>query len=96
MELSPADRELLTRVARGLPLTRRPFFDIARELGRTEDEVLSRLQALRQVGAIKRFGLVVRHHELGYDANAMVVWDIADVMVDALGRRMAELPYVTL
>ena len=29
-------------------------------------------------GVIKRFGVVVRHHELGYRANAMVVWDVPD------------------
>ena len=27
---------------------------------------------------LKRFGVVVRHHELGYRANAMVVWDVPD------------------
>jgi DNA-binding Lrp family transcriptional regulator len=29
-------------------------------------------------GIIKRFGVVVRHHELGYTANAMLVHDIPD------------------
>ncbi|MBL8700225.1 MAG: AsnC family protein [Alphaproteobacteria bacterium] len=96
MELSAADRELLAHVASGLPLTRRPFFELARKLGRTEDEVIARLRALREAGAIKRLGLVVRHRELGYSANAMVVWDVPDDRVDAIGARMCGFPFVTL
>ena len=96
MELSAADRDLLAHVARGLPLTRRPFFEVARALGRTEDDVIDRLRVLRGSGAIKRLGLVVRHRELGYDANAMVVWDVPDDRVDTLGARMRDFQFVTL
>lgn len=96
MELSAPDRELLAHVAHGLPLTRRPFFEVARALGRTEDDVIDRLRALRASGAIKRLGLVVRHRELGYGANAMVVWDVPDGRVDALGARMCGFSFVTL
>jgi DNA-binding Lrp family transcriptional regulator len=45
---------------------------------------------------IKRFGVVVRHHELGYRANAMVVFDLPDGVVDGIGARLAEEPGVTL
>ena len=47
-------------------------------------------------GLIKRFGIVVRHHELGYTANAMCIWDVPDVQVGALGRRLAAASGVTL
>jgi DNA-binding Lrp family transcriptional regulator len=38
---------------------------------------------------IKRFGVVVRHHELGYRANAMVVFDVPDAEVDRIGAQLA-------
>ena len=51
-------------------------------------------------GVIKRFGVVVRHRELGYRANAMCVWDVPDApdagTVDALGEALAREPGVTL
>ena len=96
MALSDLDRALLHRIADGLALTPRPFAEIARDLDTTEDEVIARVRALRASGAIKRLGLVVRHRELGYAANAMVVFDIPDDDVDAIGARMAALPFVTL
>ena len=45
---------------------------------------------------IKRFGVVVRHHELGYTANAMVVWDIPDHQVESIGQLLAKDQAVSL
>ena len=47
-------------------------------------------------GILKRFGVVVRHHELGYTANAMCVWAVPEGEVSALGERLAAEPGVTL
>lgn len=38
----------------------------------------------------------MRHQELGYRANAMVVWDLPDGEVDAIGARIGTIPFVTL
>jgi hypothetical protein len=58
--------------------------------------VIERIDALLAQGAIKRLGVVVRHQELGYRANAMVVWDLPDPVVDPLGARIGTIPFVTL
>ncbi len=39
---------------------------------------------------------MVRHRELGYRANAMVVWDVPDAEVATVGRVFAGYPFVTL
>ncbi len=96
MELSALDRFLLARLADGLPITSRPYADLATSLGLGEEEVIARVGALIRDGTIRRFGVIVRHRELGYRANAMVVWDAPADRVDAAGRQLAELPYVTL
>lgn len=96
MELNDIDRELLVCAANGLDLVERPFAAIARAVGLGEDEAIARLRTLRDAGAIKRLGLVVRHRELGYRANAMAVWDLPEDRVDAVGQRMAAFPFVTL
>jgi DNA-binding Lrp family transcriptional regulator len=96
MELSETDRRLIAAVQGGLPLDCHPFARVAEQAGVSEQEAISRLDALMRLGLIKRFGIVVRHHELGYRANAMTVWDIPDHQVDEVGRRMAEVPCVTL
>lgn len=90
------DRPLASLVEDGLPLAQRPFDPWAEALGTTPEDVLSRLQAWLANGTLKRFGVVVRHHELGYDANAMTVFDVPDELVDRCGEALATIPGVTL
>ncbi|AXS80615.1 Lrp/AsnC family transcriptional regulator [Dechloromonas sp. HYN0024] len=94
--IDEAERRLVSVLQEGLPLFIRPFALIAERIGVSEPEVLGRIRRWLEEGAIKRFGVVVRHHELGYRANAMLVHNIADDRVSAIGRALAEEPSVTL
>jgi DNA-binding Lrp family transcriptional regulator len=95
-QLSAEDRALIKIVQHGLPLVSRPYADIAERLATTEQDVLQRLQKLINNGSIKRYGVVVRHRELGYKANGMVVWDVPDDRVSELGSCIGKFPSVTL
>ena len=94
--IGEAERRLVSVLQEGLPLFMRPFALIAERIGASENEVMSRIGSWLEDGAIKRFGVVVRHRELGYTANAMLVHDIPDARVGELGRALAEEPAVTL
>ncbi len=88
--------DLIEAIQAGLPLVPRPYREIADRLGCTETEVIDRLRDMLDCGIIKRLGVVVRHHELGYRANAMVVWDVPDEQVDRIGRQLGDQDCVTL
>ena len=94
--VEPADHALAALVEAGLPLVPEPFADWARALGCTTADVLARIQTWLDAGTLRRFGLVVRHHEVGFSANAMTVFDIDDAQVDAFGERLATQPGITL
>ncbi len=94
--LDERDRALVRAVQGGLPLVPRPYAAVAAAAGMSEAEVISRLRRLAERGVIRRLGVVVRHRELGYTANAMVVWDVPDDRVAELGRCLAAYPFVTL
>ncbi len=96
MVMTDQDKALLAAIENGLPLTPRPYAEIADRLGWEEERVIERLRHLTADGSIKRFGVIVRHHELGYRANAMTVFDIDDTDVETAGTTLAALPYVTL
>ena len=96
LQLNEKDRALIKNVEHGLPIVSRPYAQIARKLDCTEQDVISRLQHLINNGAIKRYGVVVRHKELGYTANGMVVWNIPDDRVDELGICIGKYACVTL
>ena len=90
------DRRLLAALEPGLALETRPYARLADALGTTEERVLERLAVLQADGTISRFGVVVRHHELGYRANAMVVWQVPKSDVAAAGQTLTALPFVRL
>jgi DNA-binding Lrp family transcriptional regulator len=96
MVLTGKDRELVAAIQGGLPLVAKPYAAIATQLGLSEDEVMLRLQVLQSAGLIKRMGVVVRHRALGYNANAMVVWDVEDADVERIGGLLAGESCVTL
>ncbi|MCW8928657.1 MAG: AsnC family transcriptional regulator [Gammaproteobacteria bacterium] len=96
MALDILDQKLIAAIQDGLEFTSKPFVHIASQLGISEQKVLNRLEQLKENGTIKRLGVVVKHRELGFKANAMVVWDIPDHRVAEIAQRIASFECVTL
>jgi DNA-binding Lrp family transcriptional regulator len=94
--LSARDRAVVAALEAGLPLVPHPYTAIARRVDIDVAEVIARIAAWQASGVIRRFGIVVRHHELGYRANAMAVWDVPDEAVARYGRALAQEASVTL
>jgi len=94
--LDAGDYALVAALEAGLVLTPHPYAELGTRCGLAEAEVLARIQRLLTLGVIRRFGVVVRHRELGFTANAMVVWDIPDAEVERVGRKLATQAGITL
>ncbi|SMB28492.1 Protein NirH [Sterolibacterium denitrificans] len=89
------DRRLIKATQGGLPLVARPYDALAQQLGMSGGEVRQRLQRLLDCGVIRRIGAVPNHYAIGYTANGMSVWDVADESIDALGQAVGQLAFVT-
>lgn len=88
-------RPLILATQAGLPLTLQPYHAIAAQLGTDAAAVIADLQVLLDAGAIRRIGVVPNHYRIGYAANGMTVWDVADEKVDELGEQIGVLEFVT-
>ena len=95
MKLSADDRRLIEATQAGLPLVSKPYVHIANSLGMTPEWVQERLSQMLADGVIRRIGAVHNHFKLGFTANGMSVWDVADDQVDALGEQIGSLPGVS-
>jgi siroheme decarboxylase len=93
---SEEQRRLIAALQDGLELVARPYAALGERAGLSESGVIAQLQIWIDRGDIRRFGVVVRHLELGWAANAMCAWDVPDAMVRSLGERLASQPEVTL
>ncbi|MCW8905217.1 siroheme decarboxylase subunit beta [Sedimenticola sp.] len=96
MVLNDQDYRLIAEIQGGLPLTSHPYAEIGERIGLDEKTVIKRIDAMLESGIIKRLGIVVRHHELGYTANAMVVWDVPDERLNEVGEKLGALDCITL
>ena len=94
--ISKPDQLLIEAIQDGLPLVSRPYAMIGKQVGMSEMEVIKRLSHLLETEVIKRLGVVVYHRKLGYRANAMVVWDVANAQVDSVGQQISQFDFVTL
>lgn len=95
MQLTDFDRELIAATQSGLPLVSRPYEAVGAMLGVSGERVRERLAQMLDEGLIRRIGAVPNHYRLGYMANGMTVWDVADERIDELGERIGALPAVS-
>ena len=94
MDLTKSHRRVLTAIQRGLPLTSRPFSVIGKWLDLSEDRVLETFRSLINGNIIRRFGIVIRQHEFGYRANAMVAWELPEETVDGIRGEISKFAFV--
>lgn len=90
------DYRLIAAVQAGLPIAARPYAAIGEKLAIAEQEVIERLARLKSLGLIKRWGVVVKHRQLGYRANAMIVMNVPDARVGEIGALISQQPCVNL
>jgi len=96
MVLNELDAKLIAEIQGGLPLVSHPYAEVGKRIGLSEQDVMQRISSMVESGIIKRLGVVVRHHELGYTANAMVVWDVPEERLEEVGEKIGSQSCVTL
>ncbi len=93
--LTDLDKKIIASIQEDLPITARPFRDIARRLGIAEEALLDALRRLSARGIIRRFGATLRHQRTGYRANAMAAWQVEEERIAVVGRIMADFRQVS-
>lgn len=93
---SDDERRAVAALADGLEAVERPFAAPAERLGLSEADLLALIESARVAGVVKRVGYIVRHRPLGFAANAMCVFDVAEDEVDAVAEAFKGSEAVTL
>jgi DNA-binding Lrp family transcriptional regulator len=93
--LDVVDLAIVRATQAGLPLVPHPYHAVAAAVGTTAGDVIARLERMVASGIIRRIGAVPNHYALGYRANGMSVWDVADEAVRAAGQEVGALPFVS-
>ncbi|MGH8334507.1 MAG: AsnC family protein [Pseudomonas fluorescens] len=95
--LSPKQALALRRhLEGGLPLVARPYQELAERINTDENQVLEQMRQWSEQGLFRRIGLVLHHRALGFTANAMLVLDIPDALIDEVGQRLGRASGINL
>ncbi len=89
------DRALIRATQAGLPFDPQPYARVGEAVGLNEWQVIERFSRLIDKGIVRRIGVVPNHFRLGYNANGMTVWDVADEQAERLGAWVGALDFVS-
>lgn len=95
VQLDETDRAILTIVQDELPLTVRPFDDLAERLGITYEEAMERVQRLHREGVIRRFGPVLETDRVGLSARTLVLMTVPQERMDEVAEIISGFDSVT-
>lgn len=95
MPYDEVDKVILKFIQGDLPVESRPYQGLARELGLTEAEVVSRINHLKEQGIIRRVGAILRHQKAGFAVNAMTAWKVDVSQADGVGKILAGFDQVS-
>ena len=93
--LTDRQKKIIRALQGDIPISERPFADIARSVDISEEDLLETVREFKEKKAIRRFGATLKHQKVGYSANAMSAWNVSSDQVEALGKLLASLPQVT-
>ena len=89
IELSGGDIETIRATQGPMPVVSEPYAPAAERLGTSQDEVLRRLESLRERDGLRRVAAILFHRRAGFSANGMGVWQVPEAEVLETGKRMA-------
>lgn len=78
-----------------IPLKPNPYEELARRLNTSEEELVERISDMKEKGRIRRLGAILRHRQVGYAFNAMVVFKAEPESEDRAGSILAGYKEVT-
>ncbi|UCG11457.1 MAG: AsnC family transcriptional regulator [Deltaproteobacteria bacterium] len=94
-QFTSLEKKIIHELQQDLPVVDRPFAVVAEKLKVSETELLEKIRELIADGTIRRFGATLRHQRSGYDANAMVVWEVESERLDKVGAIFASFREVS-
>jgi DNA-binding Lrp family transcriptional regulator len=95
VELTERDKEFIRELQKDLAVVPEPFKELAHNLGITTDRLFAKAKEYENIGIMRRFAAILRHRDVGFVANGMVVWHVPEEKIDEVGFRLAAFPQVS-
>ncbi|WP_455756372.1 siroheme decarboxylase subunit alpha [Sulfurimonas sp.] len=95
IEMTPLHHKVVQLAQYDIEMISEPFANIIKEIDTDYDTFFNILQELQEAGIMRRFASILNHRKAGFNANAMVVWDIDENNGEAIGADAAAFSAVS-
>jgi len=95
IELSKLHHQIIRLIQYDIEITSEPFKKIIEELDTNYETFFSILEELQEAGVMRRFASILNHRKAGFNANAMVVWDVDEANGEDIGEKAAAFSAVS-
>ncbi len=95
IELTPLHHAVIRKIQYDIDMVEEPFKNIIDELNISYEKLFSILKELQDAGVMRRFASILNHRKAGFNANAMVVWDVDEEKGEEIGKKAAEFTAVS-
>ncbi len=95
MALEPHHLKLIKLLQEDIEPVREPFKDVVESLGVDYEWLVNEAKRLQDAGYMRRFATILRHRKAGFNANAMVVWDVDESKASEIGQKVAQFSAVS-
>lgn len=94
-KIENSDREIIRLLQEDIPLTHRPFDSIAEKSAFNSNQIIERAQKYLSEGILRKFSATLKHQNIGYKFNAMIVWKIDSHHLDNVGQAFSANEFVS-
>jgi DNA-binding Lrp family transcriptional regulator len=95
IELTPFHYEIIKLLQNDIEFTSEPFKFIIDSLNISYEELFENMRQFIDSGVMRRFASILNHRRAGFNANAMVVWDIDEKDAIKIGEEAASFSAVS-
>jgi siroheme decarboxylase len=89
------EKNYIRELQKDLDIIERPFLKSAQKLGITEEQLLEKVKQYEEIGVMRRFAAILRHREVGFTANGMIVWKVPDERIEEVGEKLGSFPQIS-
>lgn len=95
LTLTPQHYKLIQYLQQDIAFVQEPFAKIIKELNISYKELFNHIQEFLDAGVIRRYASILNHRNAGFNANAMVVWNINEENANEIGKLAASYSAVS-
>ena len=89
------DKNFIRELQKDMDIIDEPFENAAKNLEITENELFAKMKHYEELGVMRRFAAILRHRQVGFTANGMIVWKVPEGEISNVGTKLGAFPQVS-